>query len=160
MASEQQLQDITHTIQLAVAPVFLLSAIGTALGVFSTRLGRVVDRARVLETELLNATDENRPGLVEELRRLDQRVRLIHLALTTGTVAALLVCLLIAVAFVGYLSGVNLGAVVATLFIVAMLAFVGSLVFFLREIFVAIATLRFRYPAELVKPAPPPPAAP
>jgi Protein of unknown function (DUF2721) len=40
------LQDITHTIQLAVAPVFLLTALGTTLGVLASRLGRIVDRAR------------------------------------------------------------------------------------------------------------------
>ncbi|MEW5742315.1 MAG: DUF2721 domain-containing protein [Myxococcota bacterium] len=144
-----ELQDITHTIQVAVAPVFLLSAIGTTLAVFSTRLGRVVDRARFLEKELQHTPGEGRHELVNELRRLDQRSRLINWALTSGTFAALLVCLLIALAFLGYLFSVNAGYVVATLFIVAMVAIVLSLVFFLREVFLAIHSLRFHYPAEM-----------
>jgi hypothetical protein len=147
-----QLEDITHTIQLAVAPVFLLTAIGTALGVFTARLGRVVDRARAIESQLDTHGDSQGHGqnlLFEELRRLDLRARLIHLALTLGTVAALLVCLLIATAFVGYLLGVNLGVMVALVFILAVFAFMAALLFFLREIFLAIAMLRFRYPPEV-----------
>lgn len=150
MSSE--LQDITHTIQLAVAPVFLLSAIGTTLAVFTTRLGRVVDRARKVERELASSAPEQRSGLVEELRSLDRRVRLIHFSLTSGTIAALLVCALIALAFLGYLFAANLSVVVATTFIFAMVAIVASLVFFLREVFLAIAMLRFRYPVELEQP--------
>ncbi len=149
MTHETQLQDITQTIQLAIAPVFLLSAIGTTLGVLTTRLGRVVDRARRVEELLAGETHADRPGLVEELKRLDRRARLIHMALTSGTVAALLVCMLIAVAFVGYLFEVKLGAAVAVIFILAMAALVTTLVFFLREIFLAIATLRFSFPPEV-----------
>lgn len=144
-----ELQDITHTIQLAVAPVFLLSAIGTTLSVFTTRLGRVVDRARRVEAALAAVAPEGRAELVEELRRLDRRARLIDHSLTSGTIAALLVCALIALAFLGYLLGVNLSMVVASSFILAMGAIVASLVFFLREVFLAIATLRFRFPAEV-----------
>jgi hypothetical protein len=149
MPAETHLQDITHTIQLAVAPVFLLTALGTTLGVFTTRLGRVVDRARRLEDRLEREPGEGRPALVEELRKLAYRARLIHWALTAGTSAALLVCLLIAGAFLGYLFEVNFGVPVAILFILAMAAFVLALLFFLREVFLAIATLRFTLPQEV-----------
>jgi hypothetical protein len=149
MPAETHLQDITHTIQLAVAPVFLLTALGTTLGVFTTRLGRVVDRARRLEDRLEREQGEGRPALVEELRKLAYRARLIHWALTAGTSAALLVCLLIAGAFLGYLFEVNFGVPVAILFILAMAAFVLALLFFLREVFLAIATLRFGLPQEV-----------
>lgn len=149
----QQLEDITHTIQLSVAPVFLLSAIGTALSVFANRLARVVDRARALEGQLDAGVATGQSAIFEELRRLNQRARLIHFALTMGTVAALLVCVLIAAAFVGYLLSVNLGALVALAFILAMVAFVSALVFFLREVFLAIGTLRFRMPPQVTEAA-------
>jgi hypothetical protein len=149
MPAETHLQDITHTIQLAVAPVFLLTALGTTLGVLTTRLGRVVDRARRLEGRLEGEVGELRPALVDELRRLAYRARLIHWALTAGTSAAIMVCLLIAVAFIGYLFGADFGVAVAILFILAVSAFVLALLFFLREIFLAIATLRFGLPAEV-----------
>jgi hypothetical protein len=142
-------QDITHTIQLAVAPVFLLTALGTTLAVFAARLARIVDRARRVELRLADEVGDARKASIVELRMLQGRVRLIHLALTLGTCAALLVCLLIAVAFVGYLLGAHVGIIMAILFIAAMTAYVGALVCFLREIFAAIDTMRFNLPREV-----------
>jgi hypothetical protein len=145
MGPETQLEGITHTIQLAVAPVFLLSSIGMMLSVLANRLGRIVDRARRLEEQL----DPGRPApaaVLEELAPLSRRARLVHAALTFGTGAALLVCLLIALAFLGYLLNVKLGWLVAVLFILAMAALVVSLLFFLQEVFIAIRTLQFGLP--------------
>lgn len=147
--AESYLQDITHTIQLAVAPVFLLTALGTTLAVLTTRLARIVDRARRVEARLRDEHGVVRTGSVQELKLLEGRVRLIHVALTLGTTAALLVCLLIAVAFVGYLVGGRVGWVVAILFIAAMTAYIGTLVCFLREVFLAIANMRFSLPPEV-----------
>lgn len=164
--TEPYLPDITHTIQLAVAPVFLLTALGTTLAVLVTRLGRIVDRARRVEARLRDEQGHLRTASMQELRRLEWRVRLIHVALTLGTAAALLVCLLIAVAFVGYLLSVRVGIVMAVLFIAAMTAYVGALVCFLREIFAAIETMRFAMPPEVrggdapASPASPAPPAP
>lgn len=148
MPAETHLQDITHTIQLAVAPVFLLTALGTTLGVLVSRLGRIVDRARRIEQRLLGEPVERHPASLAELELVSHRARLIHWGLTAGTSAALLVCLLIAVAFLGYLFDADFGVAVAILFILAMLAFVVALVLFLREIFLAVASLRFGLPLE------------
>ncbi len=142
------LQDITHTIQLAVAPVFLLTALGTTLSVLTTRLGRIMDRARRVEARLRDEQSATRAASFAELRRLEGRVRLIYWALTLGTTAALLVCLLIAVAFLGYLFGAHAATVMALLFVAAMAAYVGALVLFLREVFAAVATMRFAIPPE------------
>jgi Protein of unknown function (DUF2721) len=141
-----ELHDITHTIQLAVAPVFLLTALGTTLSVFATRLGRIVDRARRLESQLEGQAPASQPACEQELLELAVRARLIQWALTAGTVAALLVCLLIAVAFLGYLFEANLGTAVAVLFIMAVGGFVAALVCFLREVFLATRSLRFGPP--------------
>jgi len=142
------LQGITHTIQLAVAPVFLLTALGTTLSVLTTRLARIVDRARRVEARLRDEERATRQDSVRELRMLEDRVRLIYWALTLGTSAALLVCLLIAVAFLGYLFGAHAATVMALLFVAAMAAYVGALVLFLREVFAAVATMRFAIPPE------------
>lgn len=138
---ESQLQDISHTIQLAVAPVFLLTAIGTTLGVLTTRLGRIVDRARRVEGRLAAVAPADAGAVREELGALSRRTRLIHWALTFGTASAILVCLTIASAFVGYMLEVALGGALAVLFILAVTAYVGALVSFLREIFMAIGML-------------------
>jgi hypothetical protein len=150
----QPLHDITHTIQLAIAPVFLLTALGTTLSMFATRLGRIVDRARRVETRLGAESGAVRERSQWELRKLEIRVRLIHWALTLGTLAALLVCLLIAVAFVGYLFDARVGPVVAVLFIVAMATYVAALMCLLREVGLAIATLEFGVPTVRAEPDP------
>ena len=142
------LQDITHTIQLAVAPVFLLTALGTTLSVLVARLARIVDRARRVEARMREESGPVLQGTLRELASLEGRARLIHWALTFGTTAALLVCLLIAVAFVGYLSGARVGTVMALLFIVAMAAYVVALLCLLREVGIAIANLQFGKPLE------------
>jgi hypothetical protein len=151
--TDSLLQDITHTIQLSVAPVFLLTALGTTLGVLVARLARIVDRARRSEARLTHETGPAHAATVQELRMLEARAKLVHWAITLGTTAALLVCLLIAVAFLAYLFAAKAATIMAILFVAAMAAYVGALVCFLREVFAAIANMRFGLPPEVTRPA-------
>ena len=139
---EPHIIDITHVIQLAIAPVFLLTAIGTIIGVLNVRLGRNVDRRRLMEEELRaslenNETDEQRASR-RELRLLAHRVRLIYFAMLSAGLGALLVCLVVAGAFLDALVAVDLSRFVAVLFILAMFAVIGCLGLFLREVFLAV----------------------
>ncbi len=136
------LVDVARVIQLSVAPVFLLTAVGTILGVLSGRLARIVDRARVLNDRARACAPEEAADIREEIRTLLRRRHLANLAITSGTAAALLVCVLIASAFVGYLVHADLSALLAVLFIAAMGAFVAALLLFLREILIAVAAIR------------------
>jgi hypothetical protein len=139
--SPQTITDISHVIQLSVAPVFLLTSIGTILGVLSTRLARIVDRARALNELLEEAQERRIPAIRSEMHTLARRRRLINLAITSGTTAALLVCVSIATVFLGAVLKANVTGAVASLFILAMAAFVAALVFFLREILLAVRSL-------------------
>lgn len=139
--SDQTIYDISHVIQLSVAPVFLLTSIGTILGVLSTRLARIVDRARALKERLEDAPEARALLIHAEMRTLAQRRHLVNLAITAGTTAALLVCVSIATVFLGALMKASVAMVVASLFILAMAAFVAALVAFLREILLAARTL-------------------
>lgn len=153
MVGETQLQDITRTIQLSVAPVFLLTAIGTTLSVLAARLGRVIDRARHVEAELPTLDGEPRKVKVDELKNLSRRARLVSWALTSGVIAALLVCTLIGVAFIAYLTETNIAVTIAVLFILAVGVFMCCLVIFLREVFLAIAMMQFSLPPEVTEKA-------
>ena len=139
--SDQTIYDISHVIQLSVAPVFLLTSIGTILGVMSTRLARIVDRARTLNERLETDPEDKMPPIHAEMRTLSQRRYLVNLAITAGTTSALLVCVSIATVFLGALLKANVAMAVASLFILAMAAFVAALVSFLREIFLAVRSL-------------------
>jgi len=140
--SQSTLTDVAHVIQLSVAPVFLLTSVGTILGVLSTRLGRIVDRARLLRERVAKLPPDEAAPLRDELHLLASRRHLVNMAITAGVCAALFVCMLIAVAFIGSVLAVNTSVVVATLFIAAMIAFVVALVVFLREVLMAVASVR------------------
>jgi hypothetical protein len=143
MPTEPHVSDIAHTIQLAVAPVFLLTALGTILGVFSNRLGRIVDRTRVLGERLRDTgLEELRRATLDELELLASRRHLVNYAITSATISALLVCVVIAAAFVGYIFHLNFAKVLATLFVASMAAFITALLCFLREVLVAVTSPR------------------
>jgi hypothetical protein len=133
---------IAHAIQLAVAPVFLLSGIGAILAVMAGRLGRIIDRARVLEHRLEGASAELLVPLRTDLAALSQRAKLIYRAITLCTATALLVCGVIAILFLSAFLRFDASIPVALLFIAAMSAFFFGLVWFLREIYVATVNLR------------------
>ena len=133
---------VAHVIQLSVAPVFLLSGIGAMLAVMTNRLSRIIDRARVLEAKLEEASPDASAGIREDLATLSQRAKLIGPAITLCTTTALLICMVIAVLFLSAFLHFDAGVVVASLFILAMLAFFLGLLWFLREIFVATRNLR------------------
>ncbi len=138
---ETPLANVAHTIQLSVAPVFLLTAIGTILGVLNTRLTRIVDRRRVLADRMAPLPDPAREPFRQELQVLRRRRRCVNLALGSGVCAALFVCFLIALAFVGSIVRMDFSRAVAVLFIAAMAAFVSALLFFLREVALALSRL-------------------
>jgi hypothetical protein len=135
---ESHLTDITHVIQLAVAPVFLLTALATLINALNSRLGRIVDRRRVVERSLRDLSGENRAESSNELDHLHDRARLIYYAIFAAVLGALLICLVVAGAFLGALFAVELARWVAVFFILAMLSTVGSLTLLLREVFLAV----------------------
>jgi hypothetical protein len=135
------LGDIAHVIQLAIAPVFLLTAIGTLLNVLVNRLGRSVDRRRRLVAELPKLEAALATSAQGELGFVQRRVRLIYTAILLAVVAALLICLLIAIAFMDALITADLSQLVAICFVLAMVALIGSLALFLREIYLGVNTV-------------------
>lgn len=138
---EIPLESVAHTIQLSVAPVFLLTALGTFMAVLSTRLGRIVDRARVLGDRLPMASGPSQARLRDELRMLRRRRRLVNMAFTAAVTSALLVCTIIASLFLGSILHVRMSSLTAVLFVGAMLAFITALLLFLREIMMAVASV-------------------
>ena len=142
MAVEAHIYDITHVIQLAVAPVFMLTAVGTIISALNVRLGRAVDRRRVLEPLQPGLAGEQAPAVREELAQIARRIRSIYLAILFAVLSALFVCLLIAAAFLGAFVSVNLSSVIGALFVLAVLALIVCLLLFLREIFLAVIAPR------------------
>lgn len=141
----EHLDLIAHVIQLSVAPVFLLTAIAGLLGVLANRLARAVDRAREIEDLLENEAVPQADALRVEHAVCARRSVMILRAIALCVVSGLLVCAVIVGLFVTayYKWSPDLSRFVAGVFSVALLALIAGLLSFLREVYVATATLRF-----------------
>ena len=133
MQGTNDITTVAHVIQLAVAPVFLLTGIGAILNVITSRLARIVDRTRVLN----GSNERDDPAHKLEMATLSRRSRWVHWAVGLCTMSALLICIVIAALFVGSETGIDPYQVVSLLFISAMLALIFGLLCFLREVFLA-----------------------
>ncbi len=135
--------DIAHLIQVALTPIFLISAIGVTLNVLTSRLARIVDRARAMEKEALRP-DPAQPhrDLHRSLRVLERRARYINAAITLITVSALFIALVVVMLFVNAFLRWDLSAFIACMFIMSMLALAAALLSFLIEVRIATSTLR------------------
>jgi hypothetical protein len=133
---------VAHAIQLAVAPVFLLTGIGAILAVMTNRLGRIIDRARILEDKLETVSTKLVGTFRADLAILSRRAKLISRAITLCTATALLICMVIAVLFLSAILSFDATIPVAVLFVAAMISFFFGLLWFLREIYLATVSLR------------------
>ncbi len=135
---------VAETIQVAIAPVFLLAGIGAILNVMVSRLARIVDRARKLELLHPSSTGPEHDRHVWELRLIDRRISVINMAIFLVVAAAIMVCLVVALMFVAELSDLHIGAVVAIAFIVSMLLLIVGLVYFLIEVRMSLRAIHIR----------------
>ena len=137
-----QISDIGHVIQLAIAPVFLLTGVATKLNVLTSRLARIIDRTRVLDENLKQGPNA---AYFSERETLYVRAHLINTAITSSTACGLMICLVIALLFLGDTTNLPLDQYIAGLFVLAMLGLISSFVFFLREIFIASRFMRMQH---------------
>jgi len=134
--------DVAHAIQLALAPVFLLTGIAGILNVMAGRLARIIDRGRKLTEQPLPPELQHGETVQVELHSLEHRRHLASAAITACTFSALLVCTVIAGLFLEVLLRVELKWFVGMIFTGATLALVVGLAYFLREVHLATKTVR------------------
>lgn len=145
LASTVNIGDVPHAIQLALAPVFLLTGIAGVLNVMAGRLARIIDRGRTLTEGTPPARLHMADSLEFELANLERRRHLASSAITACTLSALLVCSVIAALFVEVLFQVELRWIVGLFFTGSTLALVVGLAYFLREVHLATQTVRIRF---------------
>ena len=133
---------IAQTIQLALAPVFVLVAIGNILNLLSSRLGRVVDRSRELQGRHTATEGPDHDEVVAEIRMIDQRIRLITRAVRLMVISGLFIGATVAVLFLEELVSFNLQRVAAATFLTAVALLMWALVLFLRETQISAQQLR------------------
>jgi Protein of unknown function (DUF2721) len=136
--------DVAHLIQVALTPIFLISAIGVTLNVLTSRLARIVDRARAIE-DVLRRSDQpthDARDLHGVLGVLARRARFINAAITLITLSALFISLVVVMLFVNAFLRWDLSAFIACMFILSMVSLCAALLAFLIEVRIATRTLR------------------
>ncbi|HKO88075.1 MAG TPA: DUF2721 domain-containing protein [Burkholderiales bacterium] len=142
MALETHLPGVAGAIQLAIAPVFLLTAVGAFLNVMTSRLARAVDRARKLELLLPELTGERAQQVGAELRVLSRRARWSNRAIAASVGCAVFICMEVAMMFAGAFLQADVSRIAGVLFFIGIVALVIGLLAFLREIFIATHALK------------------
>lgn len=145
MQTPDSIPDVTSAIQLALAPVFLLTGIAGLLNVMTGRLARIVDRGRGLLEGRHDGASALEDSIAREVSNLEQRRRFTSIAITACTAAALLLCTVIVVMFIAVMIRANLSWLIAALFTVSTLALVVGLSYFLREVHISTKN-RFTWP--------------
>jgi Protein of unknown function (DUF2721) len=135
--------DIAHLIQVALTPIFLISAIGVTLNVLTNRLARIVDRARTLEYAVLRAEHPaDGRDAHGQLAVLERRAGWIYAAITLITLSALFISLVVVMLFVNAFLRWDLSTFIACMFILSMMTLAAALLAFLIEVRIATTTLR------------------
>ncbi|GAB4204855.1 MAG: DUF2721 domain-containing protein [Tibeticola sp.] len=138
---------ITHGIQLAVAPVFLLTAVSGLIGAVAGRLARIIDRARVVEAQALETRDAAfRARALAEIALLRWRGRLANGAVALLTMCAFLIGLTIIVLFVAETTDFEASRLAVAGFLGSIGCFLCALLCFLAETLLATRMLNFRLP--------------
>ena len=134
--------NLANAIQLAMAPVFLLTGIAALLSVMTGRLARIIDRGRAFADGKVRFVSQDDVSIALERQMLEPRRHLTSVAITATTIAALLVCMVIAGLFVEVVLETPLEWLISAFFAAAMFALVVGLAFFLREVHLAMRTVR------------------
>jgi hypothetical protein len=132
------LPDVEKLLQTAVSPAIVVSACGLLLLTMSNRLGRTIDRIRLLNREYTHVTAAQKPIIDAQIVSILHRARLIQSAILFVTLCIFLAVLLVACLFVLPVMGIQSGLLVAILFLASLGSLTIALVFFMREIYQAL----------------------
>lgn len=136
-------EDVLPIIQLAITPVILMSSIGAVLLSMTNRMGRVVDRTRILAGQIRQEKDPSeREHLVTQLHIMFRRAKLLRFAMTMSTLSVFVSGLLVVVIFVTALTRVEMSALVLGLFVVSISFLLLGLATFIRDVFLSLHALK------------------
>ncbi len=138
---------IAQTIQLSLAPVFVLVAIGNIMNILTTRLGRIVDRSRALQVLHATTSGIEHDAVVVEMRFVDRRIELIGHALLV--LSGIGIGVTVGMLFLGEMLGIELRIVTELTFFSAITLLMAALVHLLLETRLVSRTLRL--PPELLE---------
>jgi len=132
------LPEVETLLKNAVSPAIVVSACGLLLLTMSNRLGRTIDRIRLLNREYVHVSAAHKPLIDAQIVSILHRARLIQSAILFVSLCIFLAVLLVAFLFLMPVAGIASGLPVAILFLASLGSLAVSLAIFMREIFLAL----------------------
>ena len=136
------LEQIIPELRDAIGPVILISGVGLLLLTMTNRLGRAIDRARLLKADLPKRTDAERAHVQEQVAIIYRRAKMIRFSITLAALSALLAAALVVTLFLAALLQWQNGWLVSLVFIACMVSLIASLVAFIRDINLSLHALK------------------
>lgn len=118
---------VFDALQMAISPVIMISAYGMLLLSLTNRLGRAIDRARVLA----GGSGANRQLQIDILAKRARRIRAAILAVS---LAMFFAAILVLVLFVSVFAHIDLKLVVSILFVASLFSLVFSLACLIADV--------------------------
>src|SRR3954471_18265811 len=137
-----RLIDLVPILQVAIGPVILISGVGLLLLSMTNRLGRVIDRSRLLAEAARRTDDAQKPRLISQLKVLGRRAGLIRASIIMSSTSVLLAAVLIILLFLAGLMKAELAALAIVLFVGCMGCLILSLIFFIADINLSLSALK------------------
>jgi hypothetical protein len=137
--------ELIPILQTAIGPMILISGVGLLLLTMTNRLGRAIDRARLLVVEYAQASHLTRAPIEAQLRILYRRARSIRLAIALSSISALTAAILIILLFVTALWGIEIGWLIVVTFILCLGSLIASLALFIHDINRSLAALKLEF---------------
>lgn len=137
------IESLTELLTLSISPVALISGVGLLLLSMTNRLGRTIDRARMLISEIKSAVDEvENEKLKSEVKILYHRSNILRISITFMSSSIFFLSFIIISLFSMFIFNLNLGNVVVVLFVFSMVCMVVSIVFFIWDLFITLKALK------------------
>lgn len=136
------MNELIPILQVAIGPVVLISGVGLLLLTMTNRLARVIDRSRLLSRELRQSTTTDPGRVLSQLKIFSKRANIIQRAISLASLSLLLAAILVIVLFLATLLRWEVAWLISTIFILVMIALIGSLIDFIRDINQSLVALR------------------
>ncbi len=134
--------ELIPVLQIAVGPMILISGVGLLLLSMTNRLGRVIDRARILDRELRPGSPEDANRGREQLQILMHRARLLRRAIVLAAMSVLLAACLVISLFIVTLLRLEAGGLIVALFTACLCCLIGSMAAFIADINQTLSALK------------------
>lgn len=135
--------ELLPILQFSIGPVILISGVGLLLLTLTNRFGRMLDRARQLNQELAaRPTAEKAEPLRTQIDILMRRAGILRLSITLGAVTVLCAAVLMLLLFLSAWLRLELAGLIASVFCVALLCLIGSMLAFILDMNLALRAVR------------------